>query len=354
MMANLDLSGPLNLMGNLTLKGASGGKVTIGGVEILVEVPPGNMPAQGSAPPVMMPPPPAGPSDPGLFVNVINSFNKTVMVGSKPAVALGMVMQGNVPTWPGMVLPSQGNTAPVTANGIPINVVPQGEPMVGVTFDSYPDESDPGPYPLPDPSVAKVEGGTPEVCDGDCHFLVVESGACTLFEGYACSHQTDGWHCGNGARWDLTKNSYGQRPKGWTSADAAGLPILPGLVRLPEVRAGEITHAFRFTVECTRDNFVKPATHRAVPGSCDPTDANSPPMGLRVRLSRDYDVSGLSAPAQVVARAMKKYGMIIADNGSNFYFQGEDDPGWTDTDVEPLKKIPASAFEVIAPPPLER
>ena len=232
--------------------------------------------------------------------------------------------------------------------GIPINVVPKSQAEVPVTFDGYARESDPGPYQLPDPSVANIEGGTPDACDGDCHLLVIESGSCTLFEGYACSY-TSGWRCSNGAKWDLTKISYGQRPKGWTSADAAGLPIAPGLVRLSEVRAGKVTHAIRFTVKCTSPNFVAPATHEA--GSCD---ANSPPMGLRVRMKADYDTSALSPSAQVVAEAMKTYGMIIADNGSNFFFQGEDDPGWTDDDIEPLKTIPASAFEVITPPALEQ
>jgi len=233
--------------------------------------------------------------------------------------------------------------------GIPVNVAPKSEPEVPITYDGYPNESDPGPYQLPDPSVAKIEGGTPASCDGDCHFLVVESGSCTLFEGYACSY-TSGWRCSNGAKWDLTKVSYGQRTKGWTSADAAGLPITPGLVRLDEVRAGKVTHAIRFTVKCTSANFVAPATHDAVPGSCD---ASSPPMGLRVRMKADYDISSLSPSAQVVAKGMKAFGMIIADNGSNFFFQGTDDPGWTDQDIEPLKTIPASAFEVIVPPPLE-
>jgi len=236
--------------------------------------------------------------------------------------------------------------------GIPINVVPASQADVPVNYTGYPDESDPGPFKLPDPSVARIEGGTPSACDGDCHFLVVESGVCILFEGYACTY-SGGWNCSNGAKWDLTKVSYGQRPKGWTSADAAGLPITPGLVRVAEVRAGKLTHAIRFTVKCTRSNFVAPATHLAVPGSCDPNDSNSPPMGLRVRMKADYDISSLSTSAQVVANGMKTYGMIIADNGSNFFFQGEDDQNWTDQDIEPLKTIPASAFEVIVPPPLE-
>jgi hypothetical protein len=237
--------------------------------------------------------------------------------------------------------------------GIPINLVPKTQPLVAMTFDDYPDESDPGPYPLPDPPVAKIEGGTPAACSGDCHFLVVQSGSCMLYEGYACSYKS-GWHCANGAKWDLGKNSYGQRMKGWTSADAAGLAITPGLVRYDEVKSGELTHAIRFTLHCTRANFVAPATHQAVPGSCNASDPNAPPMGLRVRLRADYDLTSLSASAQVVARAMQRYGLILADNGSDFYFQGEDNPGWTATDVEPLKTLPASAFEALTPPPLEK
>jgi hypothetical protein len=236
--------------------------------------------------------------------------------------------------------------------GIPINVVPETQTRVDVEFDGYPEESDPGPYPIPDPSAAKIEGGTPEACDGDCHLLVVQSGACELFEGYGCSFD-GGWRCSNGASFDLTRSSYGQRPDGWTSADAAGLAITPGLIRYDEVQAGEIRHAIRFTVECTRDAYVAPASHRAVPGDCDPDADESPPMGLRVRLRADYDVASLPAGAQVVARAMQRYGMIVADNGSNFYFQGEDNPGWAEDDVEPLKSIPASAFEAITPPPLQ-
>jgi hypothetical protein len=237
--------------------------------------------------------------------------------------------------------------------GIPINTVAQSQAAVAVSFDDYPDESDPGPYPLPDPSSAKIEGGTPSACDGDCHFLVVQSGSCMLYEGYAC-HYASGWHCANGAKWDLSKNSYGQRKKGWTSADAAGLAITPGLVRYDEVAAGQITHAIRFTLKCTRANFVAPATHDAVPSKCDPNDPNAPPMGLRVRLRADYDLSKLSAHAQVVAKAMQHYGLMLADNGSNFYFQGEDSPSWTADDVEPLKTIPASAFEALTPGTLEK
>lgn len=234
--------------------------------------------------------------------------------------------------------------------GIPLNVVPETQPLVPVTFDYYPEESDPGPYPFPGPDDVIIEGNSPESCDGDCHLIVVQQGSCMLYEGYACEHRGGAWHCGNGAKWELGKVGYGQRPEGWTSADAAGLAIAPGLLRYEEVRAGEVTHALRFTLDCTTNKYVKPASHYAVPGGCDPNDG--PPMGTRVRLKASYDVSGLSASAQTVLNGMKKYGMILADNGSNFYFQGEANRGWTEDDIEPLKDVPASAFEVLAMPPL--
>ncbi len=233
--------------------------------------------------------------------------------------------------------------------GIPINVVPQTQALAPVTFDAYPEESDPGPYPFPGPGDVIIEGNSPEACDGDCHLIVVQQGACMLYEGYACEYQADGWHCGNGAKWDLNRVGYGQREEGWTSADAAGLAIAPGVLRYDEVRAGEVTHALRFTVNCTTDSYVKPATHQAVPG-CNPDDG--PPMGTRVRLRADFDMSGMSESAQTVLRGMQKYGMILADNGSNFYFQGQANPGWTEDDIEPLKDVPASAFEVVQMPPL--
>jgi hypothetical protein len=240
-----------------------------------------------------------------------------------------------------------------TLYGIPINLVPTSQTHVDVTFDWYEDESDPGPYPFPGPSDIAIEGQSPMACDGDCHVLVVQQGTCMLYEGYACEYQTDGWHCGNGAKWDLTRVSYGQRTPGHTSADAAGLPIMSGLVRYDEVRAGEIRHAIRFTLPCTKPNYVAPATHYAVPGGCDENDPNAPPMGIRMRLRADFDDSGFPASARVVVAAMKRYGLILADNGSSFYFQGDSNPGWTEDDIEPLKDIPASAFEAIDVPPLE-
>jgi hypothetical protein len=234
--------------------------------------------------------------------------------------------------------------------GIPLNVVPEDQAKVPVFFDWYPEESDPGPYPFPGPNEVIIEGNDPSSCDGDCHLLVIQRGACMLYEGYACQHEQDGWHCGNGAKWNLNAVGYGQRPAGWTSADAAGLAIAPGLLRYAEVRAGEVTHALRFTLNCTMGQYVKPASHQAVPGGCDAS--KGPPMGTRVRLKASYDLSKASPSAQVVLKGMQKYGMILADNGSNFYFQGEANAGWTDDDIEPLKDVPASAFEVVAMPPL--
>jgi hypothetical protein len=248
--------------------------------------------------------------------------------------------------------PDYGVDGP-TLYGIPINLVPTSQTPVDVTFDWYDDESDPGPYPFPGPSDIAIEGQSPMACDGDCHVLVVQQGTCMLYEGYACEYQTDGWHCGNGAKWDLTRVSYGQRTPGHTSADAAGLPIMPGLVRYDEVRAGEIRHAIRFTLPCTKPNYVAPATHYAVPGGCDENDPNAPPMGIRVRLRADFDDSAFPASARVVVAAMKRYGLILADNGSSFYFQGDSNAGWTEDDIEPLKDIPASAFEAVDVPPLE-
>jgi hypothetical protein len=236
--------------------------------------------------------------------------------------------------------------------GIPINIVPADQAAVNVNFVDYPEESDPSPYPLPDPASTRVEGGTATACDGDCHVLVVQQGACVIYEGFAC-YDDNGWNCSGGAKWDMTRASYGQREKGWTSADAAGLSITAGLLRYEEVMAGAVNHAIRFTTSCTRNNYVRPATHRAVPGDCDPDDPNAPPMGLRVRIRADFDISGFGADTQVVLSAMQRHGLILADNGSNLYFQGEQNDAWPDTLIEELKQIPSSAFEAVAVPPLE-
>jgi hypothetical protein len=235
------------------------------------------------------------------------------------------------------------------AFGIPFNVVPQTQARLPMSFDIS-DESDPGPYPFPPRSSVKIEGGDPTCADdGDCHVLTVQQGVCQLYEGWACRTSGSGWHCGSGARFDMTKKSEGQRPAGWTSADAAGLSVLAGLIRYDEVAVQrEIKHAIRFTLKCTRAQFIYPASHQAVSGSCNPNDPTSPPMGFRMRLRAGFDISGFGADTQVILRAMKKYGIILADNGSNFFFQAEADPRWSDAIISDLKRVPASAFEALA------
>ncbi len=221
--------------------------------------------------------------------------------------------------------------------GIPFEVVPAGQPLVPITYTAYGDESDPGPFPIP--LDARVEGGAGS--DGDRHVLVVRSGTCELFELYRAFRRGSGWAADSGARFDLASNRL--RPRGWTSADAAGLPILPGLVRYDEVAAGEIDHAIRITFSRTRRGYILPATHFA----SNRTDPDLPPMGLRLRLRASYDVSRLRGQARVIAEAMQRYGVIVADNGSNWYFQGAPSPGWNDDDLNQLKTISGSEFEVV-------
>jgi hypothetical protein len=238
-----------------------------------------------------------------------------------------------------------------TGFGIPITVVPQNQQAAPITFDAYAGESDPGPYPFPGPANVRVEGtDDPTSCDGDCHVIVVQQGTCMAYEGYACQYNADGWHCANGAKWDLKKTSQGQRRDGWTSADAAGLSIYAGLARYEEALAGEITHAIRFTLPCTSDARVPPATHQAVPDGCSSRPA-APPMGLRVRLKASYDISGFDPMVQTFLRAFKKHGLILADNGgssSTFFFQSEDSASWPDA-IDDLKMVPVSAFEAVTP-----
>ncbi len=223
--------------------------------------------------------------------------------------------------------------------GIPFNVVPVTQPKVEIAFTAYGDESDPGPYPIP--ADAKVEGGS------DSHVLVLETGTCTLYELFNArkNPNNSSWYADSGAIWHLDSNDL--RPFGWTSADAAGLPILPGLIRYDEVAAGEIKHAIRFTASRSQNGYILPATHHA--GS---NNADYPPMGLRVRLKADYDISTLTGQARVIATALKKYGFILADNGSNWYFQGATDPRWNDDELNQLKDIPGSAFEAVDTGPI--
>jgi hypothetical protein len=221
--------------------------------------------------------------------------------------------------------------------GIPYVVVSGIQARVPVTFD-YADESDPGPYPIPPD--APIEGGAGST--GDRHILIVDRDTWKLYELYAAYPQTDGsWHAGSGAIFDLTSN--GLRPAGWTSADAAGLPILPGLVRYDEVTAGAILHALRFTVRHTRRAYIPPARHWA---SSD-TSPLRPPMGMRVRLKGSFDISSFPARVQVILRALKKYGMIVADNGSDWFLSGVADARWDDAEINTLKLLGGSDFEVV-------
>lgn len=221
--------------------------------------------------------------------------------------------------------------------GIPYTVVPADQPLVPITYTAYGDESDPGPFPIPPD--APVEGGARS--SGDRHVLVVQEGSCQLFELYVARRSGSGWAADSGARWNLVTGDL--RPLGWTSADAAGLPILPGLVRYDEVAAGAVRHAIRVTFAQTRRAYVLPATHVA----SSRTDVDLPPMGLRLRLRADYDLSGVTGQARVIAEAMKTFGLIVADNGSNWFFQGGSDPRWDDDDLGQLKAIPGTAFEVV-------
>jgi hypothetical protein len=221
--------------------------------------------------------------------------------------------------------------------GIPYLVVNGSQPKVPITFTAYGDESDPGPYPVP--QNAPVEGGS--ASGGDRHVIVVQQSDCKLYEMYNARPTGSGWSADSGAIWDL--NTGALRPEGWTSADAAGLPILPGLVRYDEVTAGQITHALRFTVSKTQQGYILPATHWA----SSSTASNLPPMGLRLRLKASFDTSKYTGETRVILEALKTYGMIVADNGSNFFVSGATDARWDDDDLNQLKTVPGSAFEVV-------
>ena len=225
-------------------------------------------------------------------------------------------------------------------NGIPYSVVTGTQLRVNINYTAYGDESDPGPYPVP-PS-APIEGGPNS--QGDRHVLVIDRDNWKLYElGYAFPiNNGASWNANCGAVFDLNSNAL--RPAGWTSADAAGLPIFPGLVRYDEVfEQGVIGHALRFTVQNSRRAYVYPARHYASSN----INPNLPPMGMRVRLKASFDVSGFSPAMQVILRAMKKFGMIVADNGSNWYFSGAPDPHWNDDELSTLKTIKGSNFEVV-------
>jgi hypothetical protein len=220
--------------------------------------------------------------------------------------------------------------------GIPITVVDKGHPKVKVSF-YYGSESDKVRYPLGKDT--KIEGGRGS--DGDKHAIVVDKAKCKLYEIYDTRFEGGRWKGGSGAVWSLKSNRL--RHDGWTSADAAGLPILPGLLRWNEVKANRIDHAIRFTTDVTSNHYLWPARHYA--GDTD--DLNYPPMGARFRLKSTFDASGLSPYAQRVVAAMKAYGLVLADNGSPWYFQGEQHRKWPEDLVEDLKTIPASEFVAV-------
>ena len=222
--------------------------------------------------------------------------------------------------------------------GIPYVLVPATQPKVPVAF-GYPDQSDPGPYPIP--ADAPIEGGP--ASQGDRHVLVLDLAARKLYELYAAYPVGGGvsWTAGSGAIFDLASDAL--RPAGWTSADAAGLPIFPGLVRYDEVEAGAIQHALRFTVQHTREAYVPPARHWA----SSSTSPGLPPMGMRVRLKASVKITGFTPHVKTILLALQHYGMFVADNGSNWYLSGTHDTRWDDGELSALAAIKGSDFEVV-------
>jgi hypothetical protein len=229
--------------------------------------------------------------------------------------------------------------------GIPYAVVGADQPKVPIHFTAYGAQSDKGPYPIP--AGAPVEGGANST--GDRHVIVVQSGSCKLYELYSAYPDADGsWKAASGAVFNLRSNRL--RPDGWTSADAAGLPIFAGLIRYAEIQRGYINHAIRFTAPSTQAGFIHPATHFA----SSSTNPDLPPMGLRLRLKASFDITRFPRVARIILQAMKTYGLILADNGSPWYFQGATDPRWNDNALDTLKSVPGSAFEVVSTGPIRR
>lgn len=223
--------------------------------------------------------------------------------------------------------------------GIPITIVHKSQRKLRLAFQ-YAAESDRGPYPIP--RNVKIEGGRQS--NGDRHALILDRDSCRLYELFALyPTASGGWRAGSGATWNLRSNRL--RPAGWTSADAAGLPILPGLARFDEVARGRIDHALRFTVRRTRRAYAYPARHYA----SDSNDPNLPPMGLRLRLKASYPTRDYPRQARIVLEALKRYGMLVADNGADWYITGAPDPRWSNEQLHTLHRVPGSAFEVVQP-----
>ena len=222
--------------------------------------------------------------------------------------------------------------------GIPFTVVGPDQKKVPVRFN-YWRESDPGPYPIP--RDAPIEGGRSS--DGDRHVIVVDRSTCKLYELFAAYPRDGGarWRAGSGAVWDMDNNNL--RPRGWTSADAAGLPILPGLARFSDIQRGAINHALRFTVSRTRRAYIYPARHFA----SDLRSLNLPAMGQRLRLKKSFDITRFPRQARIVLRALKRYGMIVADNGSDWYISGAPDPRWNNDVLHLLHQVRGRNFVVV-------
>jgi hypothetical protein len=227
--------------------------------------------------------------------------------------------------------------------GIPYSVVGASQPKVPIRFTAFGQESDPGPYPIP--AKAPIEGGGTRG-SGDRHVLVVQEGSCMLYELYSARRKGAGWLAASGAVFNLRSTAL--RPEGWTSADAAGLPVFPLLVRYPEVHAGQIDHALRVTVPQTQRGYIHPATHFASTSS----SPELPPMGLRLRLKAGYSLAGFHGESLIVLEALKRYGLIVADNGSPWYITGAPDRRWNDEDLEQIKQVPGSEFEAVESGPI--
>jgi hypothetical protein len=283
------------------------------------------------------------------------SAPRSPMLGGCPVFPATSVWNQRVDTLPvapdsAALIASIGLGSPVHADfgsglwdgsriGIPYVVVNgKTTPRSRLSFE-YADESDKGPYPIP--ANVPIEG-QPAVTDGDRHAIIVDRSACKLYELYALQRQGNRWTAGSGAIWNLRSNAL--RPAGWTSADAAGLPILPGLARWDgDASTGAIDHALRFTAPRTRNTYIYPARHEASSSS----DPSLPPMGLRVRLKAGVDISRLPRQARIVATALKRYGMILADNGSPWYVSGAPSPHWSNDQLHALGQLTGADFEVV-------
>jgi hypothetical protein len=229
--------------------------------------------------------------------------------------------------------------------GIPYTVVGAEQKQVPIKFTAYGSESNPGPYPIP--QNAPIEGGGKRG-HGDKHVLVLQEGTCKLYELYDAHRKGAGWAAASGAVFNLRSDAL--RPEGWTSADAAGLPIFPLLARYPEVAGGQIDHALRVTVPETQDGYIHPATHYASSSS----DPSLPPMGLRLRLKASYSLAGFTGESLVILETLKRYGLIVADNGSPWFITGAPNPHWSDENLEQIMQVPGSEFEAVETGPILR